>query len=184
MKGFLGSLPIVGRMDSAVRLPNYSNYAILPNEGKVWSCNRGRTVGRKHPKNGYWFVALGGDDGTVWSTSLHRVSWIAVNGDIPEGCQVNHIDEDKDNNSISNLNLLTPKENSNWGTKSIRLSHSNSKPILGLKNGKPSILFSSQIEAKSRGFGNVSSYINDRRTYKGYKWVYVADYLGINKSSL
>ena len=183
MKGFLGSLPLVGRLDNAVRLPNYSNYAILPNEGKVWSFNQGKLIGRKHPTRGYWFVSLAGDDGKVWNTSLHRISWIAVNGEIPEGYQVNHKDENKDNNSISNLNLLTPKENSNWGTKSVRLSHSISKPLLGLKNGKPSILFTSQIEAKSRGFGSVSSYINDNRTYKGYNWVYVEDYLGINTKS-
>ena len=30
--------------------------------------------------------------------------------------QVNHIDESKDNNALSNLNLMTPKENINWAT--------------------------------------------------------------------
>lgn len=162
-----------------MKLKGFSNYEIYPEEGKVWSYNRNRYIGRKHNKKGYWFVSLTSDDGNVLSTSLHRVIWMAVNGEIPEGYEVNHIDENKNNNSISNLNLLTPKENNNWGTKSIRVSHSNSKPLLGLKNNKPSILFTSQSEAKNKGYVNVSNYLNTDKTYKGYKWVYVADYLGI-----
>ena len=183
MKGFLGSLPLVGRLDNAVRLPNYSNYAILPNEGKVWSFNQGKLIGRKHRTKGYWFVSLAGDDGKVWNTSLHRISWIAVNGEIPEGYQVNHKDENRDNNSISNLNLLTPKENCNWGNHQFLLSLSNSKPLIGIKNGKPSVLFTSAIVAKYKGFTDISNYINKNEVYKGYKWIYVEDYLDIKPMS-
>lgn len=46
------------------------------------------------------------------------------NGEIPKGMQVNHIDENKLNNALSNLNLMTPKENCNWGTRNERLSKS------------------------------------------------------------
>lgn len=162
-----------------MKLEGFSKYEIYPEQGKVWSYKRNRFIGRKHPQKGYWLVTLIGDDGKVWNTSLHRISWIAVNGDIPEGYEINHIDENKDNNAISNLNLMTPKENTNWGTKTLRVSHSNSKPLLGLKNGKPSILFSSQREAKYKGFIGVNGYINKDKTYMGYNWVYVADYLGI-----
>lgn len=56
---------------------------------------------------------LGGNTNRV---SVHRAVWEAFNGKIPEGLQVNHIDEDKHNNHLDNLNLMTAKENTNWGT--------------------------------------------------------------------
>ncbi len=37
--------------------------------------------------------------------------WIAFNGEIPEGYEIDHDDNDKSNNALSNLNLKTRKEN-------------------------------------------------------------------------
>lgn len=42
---------------------------------------------------------------------VHRIVWEVFNGEIPEGMTVDHIDSDKQNNHISNLQLLTPEEN-------------------------------------------------------------------------
>ncbi len=47
---------------------------------------------------------------------VHRLVWEAFNGPIPDGMQINHIDENPLNNRLDNLNLMTPKENTNWGT--------------------------------------------------------------------
>lgn len=47
---------------------------------------------------------------------VHRLVWEAFNGPIPKGMQINHISERKDQNNLENLNLMTPKENTNWGT--------------------------------------------------------------------
>lgn len=41
---------------------------------------------------------------------LHRHVWTYHNGTIPKGYEVHHIDEDKSNNDISNLQLLTKAE--------------------------------------------------------------------------
>ena len=66
---------------------------------------------------------------------VHRIVWEAFNGLIPEGIQVNHIDENKSNNRLDNLNLLTCTENINWGTRTKRAAQSNknnplkSKPV-------------------------------------------------------
>ncbi len=42
---------------------------------------------------------------------VHRVVWEAFKGDVPEGLQINHIDGNKANNNLSNLELVTPAEN-------------------------------------------------------------------------
>lgn len=43
-------------------------------------------------------------------TSLHRDVWEAHFGLIPDGYAIHHKDHDKENNDISNLELLTPSE--------------------------------------------------------------------------
>lgn len=55
-------------------------------------------------------------NGRVIYPVLSRCIWESFNGPIPEDMQVNHIDEDPTNNRLENLNLMTPKENTNWGT--------------------------------------------------------------------
>lgn len=62
----------------------------------------------KNPKTGYWFFS------NVWGRTylLHRVIWMKANNRfIPEGLELNHKDNCKDNNAISNLELVTRKEN-------------------------------------------------------------------------
>lgn len=49
----------------------------------------------------------------------HRVIWELFNGEIPEGYQIDHIDQDKTNNRIENLRLCTRSENKiNVGVRS------------------------------------------------------------------
>lgn len=55
-------------------------------------------------------------EGSVAHYFIHRLVWGAFNGPIPEGMQINHLNEDKTDNRLENLSLVTPKENVNWGT--------------------------------------------------------------------
>jgi len=48
---------------------------------------------------------------------LHRYIWEKNNGNIPEGYVVHHIDENKLNNDISNLKLMTISEHHSYHTK-------------------------------------------------------------------
>lgn len=63
----------------------------------------------------YWTVIL--ECGKKKHISVHRQVWYAVNGNIPEDKQIDHIDNVKSHNYISNLQLLTPKENYNKDNK-------------------------------------------------------------------
>ena len=109
-------------------IPNYEGLYQASNLGRVKSLERFRkgkndclaSVKEKILKpsishRGYYQVQL-------WKQSIgkrymvHRLVWEAFNGSIPEGLQVNHINEVKTDNRLSNFNLMTPKENINYGT--------------------------------------------------------------------
>lgn len=155
-----------------MKLKNFSDYEIDVEEGKVWSYKRNRFVGTQHP-NGYWYVSLMSDDGKPHIFLLHRVIWMSANGEIPEGLEVNHLDEDKSNNSISNLNLLTRKENNNYGTRTQRTS----RQVAAYKNGVLVMVFPSTAEAERNGYDHsaVAKCCNGKLPhYKGYQWRFLS----------
>ena len=119
-------------------IPNYEGYQVS-NFGRIKSLERIDALGRKVEekilkplitRNGYYLTGL-------YKNSIqkfyyvHRLVWIAFNGTIPEGLQVNHINEIKSDNRLSNLNLMTAKENMNYGSRTERSAKK-------LKNGKKS----------------------------------------------
>ena len=87
--------------------------------------HKGKVLKPGMDRVGYLHVVLC-KEGKPTAFSVHRLVYEAFHGKIPEGMQVNHIDEDKSNNSLNNLNLMTPKENTNWGTAIERRS----KPVV------------------------------------------------------
>lgn len=50
-------------------------------------------------------------NGKQLTKNAHRVMWRAFRGEIPPGMQLNHIDGNRLNNLISNLELVTPSRN-------------------------------------------------------------------------
>ena len=79
--------------------------------------------------SGYYIVQLYKNSIGKWY-QVHRIVWEAFNGSISEGLQVNHINEVKTDNRLSNLNLMTPKENCNWGSRNERRAKKQSKVVL------------------------------------------------------
>lgn len=63
------------------------------------------------------------------SLYVHRLVWEAFKGPIPEGMQVNHINEIKSDNRLGNLNLVTAVQNSNWGTRNKRITETKSQKV-------------------------------------------------------
>ena len=51
------------------------------------------------------------DNGTVTAKYVHRMVWEEFIGPIPENMQINHINEDKTDNRLENLELVTCEEN-------------------------------------------------------------------------
>ena len=82
---------------------------------------QGRRVGqclRPHPSsNGYLQVFIL-DEGKRKNVAIHRAVCAAFYGPCPDGIQVRHLDGNKLNNKISNLEYGTPKQN---GEDNVRL---------------------------------------------------------------
>lgn len=74
--------------------------------GEVFS-STGRKIKCSAGRNGYVQVSTG--------ELLHRIIWKAFNGEIPEGMEIDHIIPIKDGgtNDLSNLRILTHKQNCN-----------------------------------------------------------------------
>lgn len=163
------------RIDKSKKIPNFSDYLILYNVGLIWSKKRGKFVGNKG-QDGYYRITLYGDNGKKTTGQLHRFIYEAVYGPIPSGMEVNHIDEDKSNNSIFNLNLMTHKQNSNWGTRNERMGKARSKPVGAYIGEELKFTFPSIAEANRNGFnsGHISLCCRgEQKTHKGYKWRYI-----------
>lgn len=161
-----------------MKLKNYSGYEIFPEEGKVWSYKRNRFIGVIH-SDGYIVTALQDDNKVQHFWRIHRLIWTAVNGEIPDGMEINHLDENKENNSISNLSLVTRKKNINWGTRTERASKTRvstcGKSVIALKDGVPKMFFPWILICKKFGFSPScigACCRGERKTHKGYEWQY------------
>ncbi len=97
-----------------------SKYATADVDGNVFSHRHGGKFGTgwlKNPKKtglidykGY-VISKFMVDGKGVRISNHHIIWINFNGFIPEGLQINHKDGIKHDNELSNLELMTPREN-------------------------------------------------------------------------
>ena len=100
-------------------IPEYEGLYQASNLGRVKSLKRPYGLKEKILKPGlvcgYYQVSLY-KNLKVKHYMVHRLVWEAFNGSIPEGLQVNHINEIKTDNRLENLNLMTCKENINYGT--------------------------------------------------------------------
>lgn len=95
-------------------IPNNSRYC-LDEQGNIYSTNYKRTGKTKIMKpaagrDGYLRTMLIGDDGNYSAKKIHRLMAITYIGP-SNGLEVNHIDCNKLNNSITNLEYVTRSEN-------------------------------------------------------------------------
>ena len=108
---------------------DFNKYEVY-DDGRIWSYKRNKFLKPYPDRNGYEIVTLSDNDGNLKKYLHHRVVYESVTGQpIPEHLQVNHIDEVKTNNHISNLNLMTCKENVNWGSARDRMIKAQSKKV-------------------------------------------------------
>ena len=126
---------------------NYNYYS--SKEGEIYSKKSNKLLKlQKHPAGYLIFTIFNNSKGK--SYYVHRYVYECFYGNIPKDKQVDHIDNNKINNNIKNLQLLTPKEN---------INKSHSKKVKSYNTKKKEVqIYKSVIEA-SKVLGITSSSI-------------------------
>ena len=70
----------------------------------------------KQNKNGYRTIALNKNH-IEYTFCEHRCVWVWFNGSIPDGMEINHIDANRSNNKIENLELVNHSKNMQHAVK-------------------------------------------------------------------
>lgn len=98
-------------------LPNYENFYEISNFGKIRSKGGragnyiARELKQKKNRDGYLYFRLNNEISKQRLFSAHRAVAITFIPNLENKSQVNHIDFDRHNNHVSNLEWVTPKEN-------------------------------------------------------------------------
>ena len=122
-------------------IPGYEGIYDVSDKGgfRRWTTNFGRVRDvprrcRTGTRRGYRNITLCVNN-EAKTFSAHRVVWEAFNGKIPEGMQINHKNGKKDDNRLSNLEVVTPSQNSRHAyEKKLRTVNKNPNP--GARNGR------------------------------------------------
>ena len=165
-----------------MKFRNFEKYEVFE-DGRIWSYKTKRFLKPILDKDGYQLVHLSDNECKIKNYYVHRVVYEAFTGSpIPQNMQINHRSEVKTENFFENMELVTPKQNINWGTRNKRMAKSNtnnpkrSKAVGAFKDGELIMTFPSSGEAQRQGFKKsaVSACCNGKLPhYKGYTWKYI-----------
>ena len=93
-----------------ITLNEFPDYVIYPN-GDVYGKLSNKILKPKTNEFGYKALSLKNIEGVYKTKKVHRLVVEAYIGNIPHKYEVNHIDGDKANNNVENLEIVTSKEN-------------------------------------------------------------------------
>ena len=157
-----------------ILINNWDNYAVS-NTGKVKNVRTGKEIKQVENSSGYLTVGLCQNEKKA-NFRVHRLVALTFIPNPKNKEDVNHIDGNKKNNHVDNLEWNTRKENDNHARK-MGLKHDN-KPvkITDLENGETYVFFSISEGARYLNLnkGILSRALKQRNgKYKNYQIEYV-----------
>ena len=185
-------------------IEDYPDY-MVSNLGRVKSLwfGKERIMKQGINKHGYCYVILCQNKKRK-NYLVHRLVATAFINNSDNLPQVNHKDENKQNNMVSNLEFCDAKYNNSYGTKPERIGKANSisqkgkivsqktKEKIGKSNSKPILQFNRegtkiigkwesarQVERKLNiEHSNITNCLKGRlKSCGGYRWMYLQDYI-------
>ena len=108
-------------MEKMKVIQGFSDYAVTTG-GEVTCLTTGNTL-KQSKQRGYRHVHIVDDQGNRFRKQVHRLVALAHLPNPQDNPQVNHIDEDKSNNELGNLEWCTPQYNMEYSfSKSFTLT--------------------------------------------------------------
>ena len=160
-------------------IPNYEHYQVsnfgsvrsldrkLTNSLGVKSLRKGKVLKPQKCSNGYLFVLLGRGK----SHLVHRLVAESFINKIENASQVNHIDGDRSNNSVLNLEWVSCSDNHKHSYRNLnRKLHKSAKVIVLAKGGRHKKFYGCNSAAEFLGVnaGSVASAANRKHKCKGW----------------
>ena len=151
----------------------YEGLYAITKDGQVWSYHSQRFLAPYKTNTGYLRVDLR-KDGARKQMTVHRLVAEAYIPN-PENLEtVNHIDENKENNNVENLEWLSRADNVRYGTRGQRSGESRKKPIYCIELDFTFASVGEAAEQLNLCAGNISNVLKGRyKTTGGYHFKYV-----------
>lgn len=152
---------------------NFENYQIS-DDGRVWSKKNNKWL-KPIDVNGYKKASLY-KNGKEYQRLVHRLVAEAFIPNPNNYDEINHINENKSDNRVENLEWCTPSYNINYGTRIERQVNSISKKVFQysidnvLLNTYKSCTEAERENPSFNHRGISYACIGKLKTYKGFKW--------------
>ena len=154
-------------------IQGYEGLYAVTEDGQVWSYRANRFLKPYHEGHGYLKVSLC-RSGQRQQFKVHRLVALAYLPNPDDLPQVNHLDENKENNCVSNLCWSSAKDNINYGGHNERSAKNRQRPVYCVELDK--VFESGKAAAEELGLsaGNISACIHGRmQSTKGYHFTRV-----------
>lgn len=169
----------------------YEGLYQVSNKGRVKSLRNNIILKQSAERNGYPCIVLsvGNKPKTFYVHHLVSEAFVGnrpkgrMNGDWNKKFVINHKDENRLNNNIENLEIITQSENIKYGTAEKRRLEKLSQPLFQYSlDGKLIKYWKSARECHRNGFHashvsescqGIYGRTKDRQVYKGYIWSYI-----------
>ena len=164
----------MSEVETFVKIEGFENYEVS-NLGKVRNIKSGIVLKPSLNEKGYLKHCLYGHNKRKF-LFLHRIIATAFIDNPEEKPCVNHIDENKLNNDLSNLEWCTVRENAIHGTRTKRIAEKCSIEVIQLDlNDNILNVFKSMTQAEQEtgvSTGSISNCCNGRsKSAGGFKWI-------------
>lgn len=170
----------ITKMEHWKAIVGYEGLYEVSDQGRVKSlrCGKEKLLKPRKVTGGYLQVTLC-KEGRGKEMLVHRLVAEAFIPNPNNLETVNHKDEMKTNNAVSNLEWMSPEENCNWGTRNKRIAEakSNSVQMFDKSTGELLATFPSTMEAERVTRihqGNICRCcLGNRKSSGGYIWRYL-----------